>query len=59
MDVFSFGIMTAPESIKKLAKHFEFDYHEADYYVLHQANLKMNDMIIRRRDCRDDRSAVG
>ena len=48
MDVFSFGIMTAPESIKKLAKHFEFDYHEADYYVLHQANLKMNDMIIRR-----------
>lgn len=48
MDVFSFGIMTAPESIKKLAKHFDFDYHEADYYVLHQANLKMNDMIIRR-----------
>ena len=48
MDVFSFGIMTAPESIKKLAKHFEFDYHEADFYVLHQANLKMNDMIIRR-----------
>ena len=48
MDVFSFGIMTAPDSIKKLAKHFGFDYHEADYYVLHQANLKMNDMIIRR-----------
>ena len=40
--------MTAPDSIKKLAKHFGFDYHEADYYVLHQANLKMNDMIIRR-----------
>ena len=48
MDVFSFGIMTAPESIKKLAKHFDLDYREADYYVLHQANLKMNDMIIRR-----------
>lgn len=48
MDVFSFGIMTAPESIKKLAVHFGFDYHDADYYVLHQANLKMNDMIIRR-----------
>ena len=30
MDVFSFGIMTAPESIKKLAKQFEFDYLEAD-----------------------------
>lgn len=48
MDVFSFGIMTAPASIKKLAAHFGFDYREADYYVLHQANLKMNDMIIRR-----------
>ena len=48
MDVFSFGIMTAPESIKKLAGHFGFDYQSADYYVLHQANLKMNDMIIRR-----------
>lgn len=48
MDVFSFGIMTAPESIKKLARHFGFDYQDADYYVLHQANLKMNDMIIRR-----------
>lgn len=48
MDVFSFGIMTAPESIKKLSAHFGFDYHDADFYVLHQANLKMNDMIIRR-----------
>lgn len=48
MDVFSFGIMTAPESIKKLSGYFGFDYQDADYLVLHQANLKMNDMIVRR-----------
>lgn len=48
MDVFSFGIMTAPESIKKLAGHFGFDYRDADCYVLHQANKQMNDMIVRR-----------
>ena len=48
MDVFSFGIMTAPASIKKLAEHFGFNFQDADYYVLHQANKKMNEMIIRR-----------
>lgn len=45
MDVFSFGITTAPKSIKKLAEHFEFDYHNYDYLILHQANKKMNDLI--------------
>ena len=48
MDVFSFGIMTVPESLKKLSKHFGFDYQDADFYVLHQANRQMNDMIVRR-----------
>lgn len=45
MDVFSFGISTAPKSIKKLAERFEFDYQAYDYFVFHQANLKMNAMI--------------
>ena len=31
MDVFSFGITTAPKSIKKLAEHFGFNYQTADY----------------------------
>ena len=48
MDVFSFGITTAPKSIKKLAEHFEFDYQEADYFVFHQANMKMNDFIVKK-----------
>ena len=48
MDVFSFGITTAPKSIKKLAEHFGFDYLDADYYVFHQANMKMNNLIVKK-----------
>ena len=48
MDVFSFGITTAPKSVKKLAEHYGFDYQEADYLLLHQANMKMNNMIAKK-----------
>lgn len=48
MDVFSFGITTAPKSIKKLAEHFGFDYLDYDYYIFHQANLKMNNQIVKK-----------
>lgn len=48
MDVFAFGISTAPKSIKKLGEHFGFDYLEADYCVFHQANMKMNNMIAKK-----------
>ena len=48
MDVFSFGITTAPKSVKKLAEHFGFDYTSYDYLVLHQANMKMNAMIAKK-----------
>lgn len=48
MDVFGFGISTAPKSIKKLAEHFAFDYQNADYFVFHQANMKMNKMIAKK-----------
>lgn len=48
MDVFSFGITTAPKSIKRLAEHFGFDYLDMDYYVFHQANMKMNNLIVKK-----------
>ena len=48
MDVFSFGISTAPKSIKKLAEKFSFNYLDADYFIFHQANMKMNDMIVKK-----------
>ena len=48
MDVFSFGISTAPKTVKKLAEHYGFDYLDADYFVFHQANMKMNNMIVKK-----------
>lgn len=48
MDVFSFGISTVPKSIKKLSEHFGFNYLDMDYYVFHQANMKMNAIIARK-----------
>lgn len=46
LDVFAFGISTAPKSVKKLAKQFGFDYLDYDYFVFHQANMKMNEKIV-------------
>ena len=48
MDVFSFGISTAPKSVKKLAERFNFDYLDYDFFVFHQANMKMNNMIAKK-----------
>lgn len=48
MDVFAFGISTAPKSIKKLGEKYGFNYLDADYYVFHQANLKMNQVIMKK-----------
>lgn len=48
MDVFSFGISTAPKSVKKLAEHYGFDFQEYDYLLLHQANMKMNNIIAKK-----------
>lgn len=48
MDVFGFGISTAPKSVKTLANHFSFDYQSADYVIFHQANMMMNNMIVKK-----------
>lgn len=48
MDVFSFGITTAPKSVKKLAERFGFNYLDADYVIFHQANMKMNNQIVKK-----------
>ncbi len=48
MDVFSFGISTAPKSVKRLAEKYNFDYPDYDYFIFHQANKKMNDMITKK-----------
>ncbi len=45
MDVFSFGISKAPESIRKLSERFGIAPESIDYYVFHQANKLMNEKI--------------
>ena len=48
MDVFGFGISTAPKSVKKLAERYGFDYLSYDWFLFHQANMKMNNMIVKK-----------
>lgn len=48
MDVFSFAITVPPKSIKGLAQHYGFDYQDADYFVFHQGNVIMLNMIIKK-----------
>ena len=55
MDVFSFGITTAPKSVKKLVEHFGFDYMDANYIIFHQANMKMNNQIVKKLKLDPDR----
>lgn len=45
MEVFYFGINKAPSVINDLLNKFNIKTDEIDYYVLHQANLYMNETI--------------
>lgn len=45
MDVFSFGISKAPQSINKLLERAGADRTQVDYFLFHQANQFMNEMI--------------
>lgn len=45
MDVFSFGISKAPETVMKLTEKFKIDLDKVDYFVFHQANKFMNEKI--------------
>lgn len=45
MDVFSFGISKAPESVNRLIAEFNLNKDEINYFLFHQANLFMNEKI--------------
>jgi 3-oxoacyl-[acyl-carrier-protein] synthase-3 len=44
-DVFIFGITRAPKSVKTLMEHFALKNEDVDYFVFHQANKLMTEMI--------------
>jgi len=45
MDVFSFGIKRAPESVNELISNFEIDKEKIDLFTFHQANRMLNETI--------------
>ncbi len=45
MDVYAFGISTAPKSIKKVVAQAGCELNDVDYFVMHQANIKMLETI--------------
>jgi len=45
MDVFAFGITTAPKSVKKLMEKNNIAFDQVDYFIFHQANKMMNEKI--------------
>lgn len=55
MDVFSFGISVPPQSIETLLKHFKINQDDIDYFLLHQANLFMNERIRKKMKIHGDK----
>lgn len=45
MDVFSFGITKAPQSVNALLEYYKIENERVDHFVFHQANLFMNEKI--------------
>ena len=48
LDVLAFSVTRVPESVRKLAEHYGFDYQDSDYYVFHQANMKIINLLSKR-----------
>jgi 3-oxoacyl-[acyl-carrier-protein] synthase-3 len=55
MDVFSFGISKAPESVNALIGHFDISKKDVDYFFFHQANLMLNERIRKKLQLTDDK----
>ena len=55
MSVFSFAISKAPKQIKDLIEKYSINQEEIDYYVLHQANLFMDEKIRRKMKLSKDK----
>jgi 3-oxoacyl-[acyl-carrier-protein] synthase-3 len=45
LDVFSFGISRAPQSVRLLIEKYKIDTEKIDFFLFHQANMMMNEKI--------------
>lgn len=55
MDVFSFGISKAPQSVNKVIEHYGVVREKVDYYLFHQANKFMNEKIRKKLKITEER----
>lgn len=55
MDVFSFGISKAPETVNALINKFEIDKEQVNHFYFHQANLMMNERIRKKLQLPEDK----
>jgi 3-oxoacyl-[acyl-carrier-protein] synthase-3 len=54
-DVFLFGISKVPKEINNFLLHYSVLPNDFDYFIMHQANLKMNSMISKKLKISDDK----
>lgn len=47
-DVFLFGISKVPKEVKNFINYFDLKSEDYDYFVMHQANLTMNNIISKK-----------
>lgn len=48
MDVFSFAITKVPKSVRKVLELIDMKKESVDYYLFHQANLMLNETIVKK-----------
>lgn len=54
-DVFLFGISRVPKEIKNFLDLYSFSNEDFDFFIMHQANLKMNNMISKKLKIDDNK----
>lgn len=55
MNIFSFGMKRAPESVNLLMSHFNISPDQIDYYVFHQANKFLNEKIRKKLNLSEEK----
>ena len=55
MNVFSFGMKRAPESVNLLMSHFNIPHEKIDYFIFHQANKFLNEKIRKKLNLSEEK----
>jgi|SRR5450759_4695086 len=55
MNVFSFGMKRAPESVNLLMSHFNISHEKIDYFIFHQANKFLNEKIRKKLNLSEEK----